>query len=218
MVRILFCNVDTRLPEEQFFQLASLLPEGLRKSAIRFRHWQDRQTSLFGKFLLICALQNMGVDADLSQMKYTANSRPFFNDTVDFNISHSGTSVICAISDQVKLGIDIEEPAEIDIRDFERQWCAQERQQIALAENTHAEFYRMWTRKEAVLKAAGVGLSVPLQHINVTDDVVCVDGEKWFLSAIAVSDATIAHLATSRMIPGEELLISVHTMDSLYRT
>jgi len=90
---------------------------------------------------------------------------------ISFNLSHSGQWFACAISNGGPLGIDIERiqslndmpgmaqhffaPAEV-----ERLFAAPE------SERTHS-FFQCWTRKEAVIKATGEGVSRPLDSFEV---------------------------------------------------
>lgn len=85
---------------------------------------------------------------------------------VDFNLVHSGDLIALAFARHRPLGIDLEQ-----IRPFaqsneiaRRFLCAQEAEEIAsleVAEQSRASF-RCWTRKEAIVKATGEGLSAPL--------------------------------------------------------
>ena len=87
-----------------------------------------------------------------------------------FNLSHSGTMAVLAVSRSVDVGVDIER-----IRPVERGLA---RRFFSAAEVTALEalpadqwldgFFRCWTRKEAVLKALGVGFSMNLASFDVS--------------------------------------------------
>lgn len=91
---------------------------------------------------------------------------------VEISISHSGDWVVIGLSRHHPFGVDIEWMnrvddldglAEISLSDRERQvWRALPREQHVRG------FYRYWTRKEAIVKATGDGLTVSLQQVHVS--------------------------------------------------
>ena len=90
--------------------------------------------------------------------------------TLRFNLAHSQDWAAVAIADGCEVGIDIEAVRPIEPELPQRYFSAQE--QIALAQLTGAEWlegcFRAWTRKEALLKAIGVGLALPLREFSVS--------------------------------------------------
>jgi 4'-phosphopantetheinyl transferase len=86
-----------------------------------------------------------------------------------FNLSHTDGLVACAVSNELELGIDVEPvnrkaPLELAKEHFapaEQDWIA------SLPEPEQAfGFWRVWTLKEAFIKATGRGLGQPLQDIS----------------------------------------------------
>lgn len=94
------------------------------------------------------------------------------NNPLKFNLSHSGHWALLALAQDMELGVDIEQ-----IRDS--------RDLLGIAENyyhpdefaqlrqRHGDeqirfFYQLWTLKEALLKAMGVGISAGLENLNFT--------------------------------------------------
>ena len=88
-----------------------------------------------------------------------------------FNLAHSGNLTLIAVTRGCEIGVDVEFLRSVD-RSHEiaaRNFHAAELAAVLAAddnENDNAElpavFLRCWTRKEAVLKAVGVGLGYPL--------------------------------------------------------
>lgn len=81
------------------------------------------------------------------------------------SISHAGEYAAVALSDVAPVGVDIERVGGIDYRPLLDVVCAAGERRYVTSE---ADFYAYWTRKESVLKATGVGLSLPMTNVMVT--------------------------------------------------
>ena len=85
---------------------------------------------------------------------------------MEFNLSHSGDAVLVGVSLHSPLGVDIELVR--DVPDFltiaKRHFAPSEVEELLrLAPEQRREgFYVTWTRKEAFVKALGLGFSFPL--------------------------------------------------------
>ena len=93
---------------------------------------------------------------------------------LSFSVSNSGGLALIAVGSGSAIGVDIEEirpkPDFLDIA--RRFFSAREVQAIlAVSENKRQEaFFACWTRKEAYLKATGIGLMRPLSEFSVSVD------------------------------------------------
>ncbi len=90
---------------------------------------------------------------------------------VAFNLSHSGDWALIALARAAAVGVDIEQPRPIpDHAELARRTFAPAEAAAleALAPDDRLPgFFRCWTRKEAVVKALGTGLSTPLDRFVV---------------------------------------------------
>jgi 4'-phosphopantetheinyl transferase len=81
------------------------------------------------------------------------------------SISHSGTTVAVAVSGAGEVGVDVQR---VDVDPV------QELSPLVLAETEAGhvaaarDFFTYWTRKEALVKATGDGVTVPLREVVVT--------------------------------------------------
>lgn len=103
------------------------------------------------------------------RFSYGDHGKPFLPGGPEFNLSHSDGLACLAISDRV-LGVDIEAHREIEDGVAERFFSPTEYAALSAltAEEWIPGFFRCWTRKEAVVKAMGDGLSIPLDRFDVT--------------------------------------------------
>ena len=99
MVYIFYTRFDKKLNNATFSYYLKNLSDSFQNKILKYRNWQDAQRSLLGKALLINGLHKLGLKQySLSSIKFSKLERPYFDDSIDFNISHSGGCVICAIS------------------------------------------------------------------------------------------------------------------------
>ena len=107
---------------------------------------------------------------------YGANGKPEFSREmqchgINFNLSHSEGLALLAITRGLALGVDIEQvnPNFSGQEIAERYFSANEVKLLGgLPEAVRTQaFFSCWTRKEAYIKALGMGLSVPLDSFEV---------------------------------------------------
>jgi len=88
-----------------------------------------------------------------------------------FNVSHSGDYVLIAIASGAEVGVDIEHmaaPRRLD--ELARSvFAAREFEMFGQLQGAERDrfFFRIWTCKEAVVKAAGAGLGIPLDRVEI---------------------------------------------------
>lgn len=102
---------------------------------------------------------------------FNASRKPFLvpnNNNLQFNLSHSGELITIAFRfDGVKIGIDIEmiDPSydyNLVLRDY-----FTENEKALISEFGYPAFFKIWTRKEALFKAEGIGLTDEMRWISV---------------------------------------------------
>lgn len=89
-----------------------------------------------------------------------------------FNLSHSADLALVAVSETGEVGVDVEQVRPVpEMRGVAESHFAVE-EQAALWGTSDSErlatFYRIWTRKEAYVKATGVGIGPALARFAVT--------------------------------------------------
>ncbi len=196
MVYIFYTCLDKQLNIDTFSYYLKSLPSFLQTKILKYRHWEDAQRSLLGKVLLMDGLQYLGLKQYfLKDMKLSEFKKPYFDNSIDFNISHSGAFVLCAICLTGKIGIDVEEIKPILFSDFNMYFSNKEWNEIEHSHNSIASFFTYWTEKEAFLKAIGMGLNIPLNEVEILDNKIKWNNVDWFLRQLYLDNDYVAHLS-----------------------
>ena len=90
---------------------------------------------------------------------------------IQFNISHSHGLALCAVAHKREVGVDLEYiHADYSFGSIAGQFFSQREVSSLNSFPEHLrlnQFFKLWTRKEACLKAQGKGLTVDLNEIDV---------------------------------------------------
>lgn len=145
-----------------------------RQKAARFYFAGDRERYVSARGLLrtLLGAYLRKPPAELS-FSYNTWGKPALSDcALEFNLSHSQDLALYALARDRAVGIDVElirnDPACLEIAEgyFSRREVTTLR---ALRPSQRAQaFFNCWTRKEALIKAQGQGLSLPLDAFDVS--------------------------------------------------
>ena len=97
---------------------------------------------------------------------YTYKNEKPQNDKFFFNLSHSGEYAVCAASKK-PVGVDIQEIKPIDLKLSERFFTKDEFEYIKNGKNKEERFFEIWTKKEAMAKVYGEGISNFFKSVSV---------------------------------------------------
>jgi len=138
----------------------------------RFRHALDHDTyTIAHAFWRVTIGVALGVDPARVNLARSPDGQPLLPGTgLATSLSHSGTMVAIAIARGAAIGVDIEGyPQSTQLQDIASVLCSsREAEAMASLEGdarTRA-LLGLWTRKEALLKAFGVGLRIPPSSID----------------------------------------------------
>jgi 4'-phosphopantetheinyl transferase len=177
----LFClKLDFPLDESLFPALLALVSEERRQRAGRFLRREDAWRSVLGEALArLCIGLREKCPPHEVRFALGEKEKPFaagrlqdglFNQALktEFNISHSGEWVVCALDDR-PVGIDVERIHAIDFAIAKRFFSAREYEDLTrfTGEAKTGRFFDYWTLKESYIKAIGRGLSCPLGSFTV---------------------------------------------------
>lgn len=188
-IKLIYAEFPEPLESGVYQYYLNQLPDDLKAQNVKYRRWQDRHTHLFGKILLILLAREYGIDGPiLNRLANSQHGRPYLSDPIDFNISHTGTTVACVITRGARVGLDIEQYSEIDFLDFGRIHSDQQWDWIKTSKDPQKAFFEFWTIKESVIKADGKGLSIPLEEISIDQDQAQHGDQIWHLRRLKLED------------------------------
>lgn len=142
----------------------------------------DRIRSLGAEVLL--AFGMMDCDNPDYDIAVSETGKPYDkNSDTHFNLSHSGMFAAAAF-DECDVGIDIEVPRAVDLKLAERIFSPEENVLIKSSPAPEKQFLRIWTRKEALIKAYGKTLSCKLTELNTVCDNVEIDSASYGITTI----------------------------------
>jgi 4'-phosphopantetheinyl transferase len=136
----------------------------------RFRFPADRERFLLAHGLLRDLLgRYLGLPPDALRMARGTYGKPYLPDIpLHFNLSDTKDALALAVGHH-PLGLDLETMGRsVDHTAVAAHYfTAEERTDIAAAADAKRRFLELWTRKEAVLKASGVGIMDDLKVLRV---------------------------------------------------
>ncbi len=196
MILIYYTKILGDLPTFKINELLKCLPPELIEKNLSYRKWEDRYLNLFGISLLLKALKRFGIEKDsLISIKYGPYGKPYLDQKINFNIAHSGKYSLCAVSDKVNFGVDLEQIKTIDFNDFDHTMTDNQWEIIKGSVKPVDLFFRFWAIKESVIKADARGMSIPLKEIEIHGDNATCLGQKWYLQELNIDDCYCAFLA-----------------------
>jgi 4'-phosphopantetheinyl transferase len=157
--------------------LESTLPPEEVVRADRFYNPRDRRRYVVGRGCLRRLLgEYLSIPPATVALTATGLGKPFLTDGqsgIRFNVAHSEDLGLFAFARGREVGVDVErERSDLNWQELAQQnFAAEEREsltsQVGIFDRREA-FFRCWTRKEAYIKALGLGMQVPLDRFAVT--------------------------------------------------
>jgi len=173
-----------------------VLSPKMRSQNYKFYKLDDRVRNLLGKLLLLKALELFGLaPLSLDNLQYNEFGRPYLSSDFDFNITHSGAYVLCAIN-STAVGVDIEEILPVDFTTLKEVMNETEWKIINNAAFPLREYYKYWTIKESAIKADGRGFSISLDKIRIENNQVKIEDTTWYIQKLCFEKGYYGSLAT----------------------
>lgn len=177
MTKILYMNVNLFEQEVLFEKGMSMVSAERREKIQKFKNPMTARLSLGAGVLLKLALEESSLDGKMDQIETGVHGKPYLKHTdFHFSLSHSGHYAICAFSN-APIGADLQQIKETlpkrttrILSDSEKEYL----ENLTDIERVQA-FYRLWARKESLIKWDGRGLHLPIVQLSFVQDGVLVD-------------------------------------------
>jgi 4'-phosphopantetheinyl transferase len=201
MVNIFYCNTR-QFDSRQFGHFLSQLPRWMQVEILKYKVEKSRILRMAARLLLREALTSTGNEA-LFQRPWVRDKRqkPSIAGWGPFSISYSNDYTVLAFTKEEPVGIDIEHVTSIDIETVVPLFCQDEKDHILNAADKRESFYRIWVKKEAILKAMGVGITAGLDLFSSTGDSVKYDSQCWHWTQLPIAGGYICYMCTQQKYP-----------------
>jgi 4'-phosphopantetheinyl transferase len=172
-------RVQLDMPEDHILALEHILASDERTRATRFHFPKDRLHFIAARGVLRTILgRYLAQNPSVLQFRYNQYGKPFLYNGIEdsmlsFNVTHSHNMALYAITRKGReVGIDIEyiRPERADLAIAEHFFSHYEVKTLCTipAPQQALAFFHCWTRKEAYIKARGMGLSLDLSLFDVS--------------------------------------------------
>lgn len=175
MIKLAFCSAD----DLNLTSAYKMLPDERKRKVDNFRFDKDKKLSA-GAYLLLKKLLD---EEDITKPAFKTGKygKSYISnyENIQFNLSHSGKIVACAISD-AEVGVDVEynDPA-IDLNIARHYFYNREYENIIKSDNPSNEFFSYWVLKESYMKYTGLGFNLALDSFEIfIDDEITLKNDK----------------------------------------
>lgn len=169
------------------------LPASRREQLVEWPDAPARHRSLLASRLLLEGLKRFGFPAgSLAGLRYSRHGKPTLDLPIEFSLSHCAGRILCALATSGPVGVDVEPIGALTAAEFGHYFTADER---AWAGDDPQRFCALWTRKEAVVKAAGSRGLAAMRDVRIDHDQAFHAGTRWYTAPISVDRGFSAHVA-----------------------
>lgn len=215
----------------------SILSQDELNRARKFAFARDRERYILAKALQrnVLSRYHRSISSREWRFWFNPNGKPHIANSsaagLHFNLSHTEGLIALAVASTQPLGVDVENTQRTNNLVSLADYCFTEAEQSYLFENGingedrefARRFFTLWTLKEAVVKAVGVGLSLGLKSVEFRmDDPISVGPlpqphpQNWFLYQEWLDSHSLA-LACPTHHPLHVNLYRCHPLDDQYQ-
>lgn len=171
MNQLYFMEIGSSINNSMLDDMAQCLPQEKKERVLRYRQDIDKKIRIYSEiFIRYLISMKSGARYNEINIKTSQTGKPYLEGIplCEFNISHTKNAVAVALSDML-IGVDVERVRDIDLHIADRVFSDGE---LALLyskeEDRNLRFFDIWTKKEALAKHDGKGLTGDLKSLDVT--------------------------------------------------
>jgi 4'-phosphopantetheinyl transferase len=190
-------------------QMVGYLSPDEQARAGRFRSPRDRGRYIAGRGTLRALLgRYLQTEPRRIELAYGAHGKPALAGGLEgsglaFNVAHAGGLAVYALARGRAIGIDVERVRPLPDAEPVAAGILSARELAAYRALPQAQrleaFFNCWTRKEAYVKATGLGLAQPLNEVEVTS----TPGKPARLLRLGGDSAAAARWTLAALVPAE---------------
>lgn len=177
------------ISEEEINRLLPLVSDERREEALRYKHLFGQFACLNSYVMLREMLESKGYTHPF-RFGHNEHGKPYLIDypEIHFNLSHCKNGIAVAVSDQ-PIGIDIEGYRQVSDSLIRYTMNEEEQRIIRESDDPVRTFTEYWTKKEAVFKLRGTGITHDLHGLLQGDEIVetHVNPEKRYAYSVATN-------------------------------
>lgn len=174
MLKLYYANIQNLTPPWEQYPVSG---NRLEKTA-RYAHFADQARSMGAELLLNSVLKRMFPDfIPPAEFETGEHGKPFFKPgqkglalpdgrLIQYNLSHSGDFVACAVS-SCPVGVDIEKEKENIHPGVSRFFSDKEQKRLEESKDPAGCFFDYWVLKESYMKAVGTGFTKSPRSFSV---------------------------------------------------
>ncbi|MEB3341542.1 4'-phosphopantetheinyl transferase superfamily protein [Okeania sp.] len=202
-------RANLKLSPSQIEKLLTILSSDEIERANKFHFARDKNRFIIARAKLRKIISHyLNIEPQKLQFSYSDRGKPYLKNTsILFNLSHSQDLALYGITKVNLIGIDLEyiRPMNDAENLAKRFFSAQEYNFISElpSEKKQETFFKLWTCKEAYLKATGDGLAGGLEKVEISlnyekkVEFFCINGNiqeasNWYLYQFIPQDNYIA--------------------------
>ena len=152
---------SAKCSKEKLDFLTQFCDEYIKDRVSRLVSVRERANSVVGNVLRKWLIKkHFGVNFCDQRVAFEKDGKPYLenHDGIHFNISHSGTMVVCVVHDR-PIGVDVQKIVEYKPKVADYIFDENEKQAIATSKDKDWEFSRLWAEKESKIKLLGCGVA-----------------------------------------------------------
>ena len=221
IMKILICDKIDELGEDFVERCKEILPEWRKEQMLKIKHLRGRVQCALGWMLATLAEKEDKRFADKKdkedkkdkkekRWRYNEHGKPYFEGRNDlfFSISHCGSAVAVAFDDE-EVGVDIEEVKRY--REHLVNYVLNEEEKDKMDKMDKMDkkemFIEIWTKKEAVFKLLGTGITHEIKDILKNNSEINVVSKKVGGRYLSV--------ATRKVIDNEDITIEFVNIEKI---
>jgi len=211
---LFYYSIPIKINNETIQSLISTLSVFEQNKLYAIKHKNVLKQRLFGSIILKHIAVGLGI-VNAEYVSLTISGKPFFTlpNGFDFNISHSGNMVVCCLAKDSIVGIDLELIRPVNIEVYKNYFDLKEWDIITKSDNSGVTFFRLWVRKEAIIKADGRGIGIELSSLNCLKNIVITGSNTYFIENIDIDYEYTCAIACS-----EKKTIKLTDFDEIFNT